>query len=283
MKGCWKLDVPFVRSLDVGSPSLSRTDKNTPAKPKNQTSQATKQPRHASPQGEESTDAGSASTKSTKGGVKGHEAGWKGYAAHMWVECVSGYVPMRSAHEISQDMARKYPLSQRSQEQRAARDRRPELRGSTCEQSIDLTASPEAPISTEDLLFIQETAEEVTALAMESLVSPDTLTREVSGVTNAEYEQSRPIAGLSEEQERTSEANAAKGVMTVNSDAGAKRVAKTSVDESESGDEVLVVFVPAENQAFGPPLSPPVMENHKESLYLMSLGEETCVKRAQQG
>jgi hypothetical protein len=141
------------------------------------------------------------------------------------------------------------------------------IRGSTCEHSIDLTTSPEAPVPPEDLLsleavlplesqlVIQETAEEVTALAMESLVSPDTLAREVVGVTNAEYEQSRPIAGLGEEQERASDTSAEKGVMVVNSSAGAKQVAKTSVEESESEDEVLVVSVPTENQALGPSLT----------------------------
>jgi len=165
---------------------------------------------------------------------------------------------MRSPHEISEDMARKYPPSQQSRELREARNMRHAIRGSTCEHSIDLTTSPEAPVSLEDLLsleavlplevqpVIQETAEEVTALAMESLVSPDTLAREVVGVTNAEYEQSRPIAGLGEEHERASDTNAAKGVMVVNSSAGARQVAKTSVEESESEDEVLVVSVLAE-------------------------------------
>jgi hypothetical protein len=32
MKGCWSLDVPFVRHPGVGSPLLARTGKNTPAK-----------------------------------------------------------------------------------------------------------------------------------------------------------------------------------------------------------------------------------------------------------
>ena len=141
MEGCWKLDVPFVRPLDVGSPSLSRTGKNTPAKStivKKPTLQVTKRPRQESPQDDESTDAGSDSTKSTK-------AGWNGYEAHTWVERKTG--PMRNPHEIPDDMARKYPLSAQSQELREARDLRNALRGSTFEQSIDLTASPEAPVS----------------------------------------------------------------------------------------------------------------------------------------
>ena len=92
-------------------------------------------------------------------------------------------------------------------------------------------------------------------------------------------QQSRPIAGLGEEQERASDTNAAKGVMVVNSSAGARQVAKTPVEESESGDEVLVVFVPAGNQALGPSLSPPVPDDHEESSYLMSLGDKVSNER----
>ena len=110
---------------------------------------------------------------------------------------------------------------------------------------IDLTDEeddsrrPSRSQSTKDLPVIQETAAEVMASAMKLLVSPDTLAREVLGVASAEHEQRQQIAGLSAEQEQISDANTAKKGVSVSSDLGAKQVAKTAVEESESGDEVL--------------------------------------------
>ena len=136
----------------------------------------------------------------------------------------------------------------------------------------DESMRPSRSQSTKDLPGIQETAEEVISMAMESLVSPDTLEREVLGVANGKPVQGQPI-------EQIVDANAAKGAAAVNSDVGAKQVANMSVEASESEDEVQVVFVPEGNQAFGPPLSPTVPKNHEESLYLMSLGEEVSNER----
>ena len=84
MKGCWNLDVPFVRSVDVGSPSLSRAGRNAPVKKPTLQVKRSRQVRD-----NESTDAGSDSTKSSK-------AGWNGYVVDTWVERETGDRPMRN-------------------------------------------------------------------------------------------------------------------------------------------------------------------------------------------